>query len=194
MPIMTIGWREALIVSRPVCCRRIAGVPPCRMFKPAGVPTSQLERVVLSLDELEAIRLADRDGLYQEQAAAQMDVSRQTFGRIVASGRRKVAEALVEAKVLQIEGGQIVMAAARQFKCSECEHTWALAYGTGRPQQCPQCGSAKIHRVQDEGGSTGAGCGGGQRRRRRVCQRRGAASHSSGGDSTSTANLKESQQ
>ena len=57
------------------------------------------------MDELEALRLADLESLYQEQAAGRMKVSRQTFGRIVESARRKVAEALVEGKALRIDGG-----------------------------------------------------------------------------------------
>jgi predicted DNA-binding protein (UPF0251 family) len=62
--------------------------------------------VILGLDELEAIRLADLECLYQQAAARRMGVSRQTFGRIVESGRRKVAEAIVERKCLRIEEGQ----------------------------------------------------------------------------------------
>jgi uncharacterized protein len=62
-----------------------------------------LEEVCLSLDELEAIRLADFEGLYHEEAAGRMKVSRQTLGRILSQARRKVAEALIEGKALKIE-------------------------------------------------------------------------------------------
>lgn len=61
----------------------------------------------MSLDEFEAVRLADLDGLYQEQAAEQMHVSRTTFSRIVASARRKMADAIVHGKALRIEGGPV---------------------------------------------------------------------------------------
>jgi len=61
----------------------------------------------MTIDELEAIRFADRQKLYQEDAARRMGISRSTFGRILESARRKVAEALVEGKVLRIEGGPI---------------------------------------------------------------------------------------
>ena len=64
-----------------------------------------LQQVSLSVDELEAIRLADLEGLYQEQAAQQMNVSRQTFGRILEAAHKKVADALVNGKALSIEGG-----------------------------------------------------------------------------------------
>lgn len=94
-------------MPRPCCRRRISGAPPAAVFKPAGIPGRFLEEVVLGLDGLEAIRLADLEGLYQEEAAARMGVSRATFGRIVADARRRVAEALVEGKLLRIEGGPV---------------------------------------------------------------------------------------
>jgi hypothetical protein len=72
---------------------------------PEGVSPIKLESVVLSVDEVEAIRLADKLGMYQADAAGKMNVSRQTFGRIVKSARRKVAEALVDGKTICIEGG-----------------------------------------------------------------------------------------
>jgi predicted DNA-binding protein (UPF0251 family) len=62
-----------------------------------------LEEVNLSLDELEAIRLADYEGLYHEQAAEKMNISRPTFGRILNEARRKLAEVLVDGKALKIE-------------------------------------------------------------------------------------------
>jgi len=72
-------------------------------FKPRGIPLIDLEEVDLSLDELEAIRLADYEGLYHEQAAERMNISRSTFGRILGEARRKVAEAVVDGKALKIE-------------------------------------------------------------------------------------------
>lgn len=62
-----------------------------------------LEQIGLGLDELEALRLADLEGLYQEEAAARMNVSRPTFGRIISEARRKVADAIINGKVLVIE-------------------------------------------------------------------------------------------
>ena len=76
-------------------------------MKPAGVPARDLEEVVLGFDEAEALRLADLEGFYQEAAARSMGVSRQTFGRIVESARRKVADAILNGKALRIEGGEI---------------------------------------------------------------------------------------
>jgi uncharacterized protein len=142
-------------MPRPCCCRRVAGKPPSGLFKPAGVPCRSLEEIVLALDELEAVRLADLEGLYQEQAAARMNVSRQTFARIVESARNKVARALVEGKALRIEGGVIEMAAMRTFTCTECKKEWEVPYGTGRPRACPECGSLNFHRCAEDRGGLG---------------------------------------
>jgi hypothetical protein len=104
-------------MSRPQCCRRIAGRPIASVFHPAGIPVRGLDEIVLTLDEFEAIRLADLEGLYQEQAAERMIVSRPTFGRILAAAHRKVAEALAHGKTLKIEGGTVRMERLRSFPC-----------------------------------------------------------------------------
>jgi len=96
-------------MPRPCCLRHVGFKPPAGLFKPAGVPACALEQVILTLDEVEALRLADLNGLYQEQAAAQMKVSRPTFARIVEDARRKVADALIHGKALRLEGGTIEM-------------------------------------------------------------------------------------
>lgn len=98
-------------MPRPRQCRRVAQLPQTSYYKPQGVPMRMLQQVALTVDELEAIRLADLDGLYQEQAAQQMNVSRQTFGRILEAAHKKVADALVNGKALSIEGGSIEVAA-----------------------------------------------------------------------------------
>jgi uncharacterized protein len=106
-------------MSRPQCCRWIAGRPIATVFHPEGIPAPERIEIVLTLDEFEAIRLADLEGLYQEQAAERMSVSRPTFGRILAVAHRKVAEALVHGKTLKIEGGTIRMERLRILRC-EC--------------------------------------------------------------------------
>ena len=97
-------------MPRPRRCRRVGHLPQCSYYKPRGIPLSMLQHVNLSVDELEAIRLADLEGLYQEDAARGMNVSRQTFGRILESAHKKIAEALVHGKALSIEGGPIELA------------------------------------------------------------------------------------
>ena len=90
-------------MSRPPCPRRIRHRPPADYFKPVGVPMRDLLEVELAADEVEAMRLADFEGLYREQAAKRMGISRQTFDRIVRRARAKVAEALVGGHALRLE-------------------------------------------------------------------------------------------
>jgi predicted DNA-binding protein (UPF0251 family) len=142
-------------LARPPCPRRVKAPPLCSYFKPAGIPISRLEEVALSVDEFEAIRLADLEGLYQDDAAARMRVSRPTFARIVEASRRKVAQALVHGHALRIGGGPVAFAGLRQFRCDDCRHRWSLPFGTGRPAGCPACGSEGFRRT-DAGPRGGA--------------------------------------
>ncbi len=96
-------------MPRPKLRRWIESHPTQNWFKPAGVTLRNLEEVVLSLDEIEAIRLSDLEGMYQETAAERMNVSRQTLGRILQSAHRKIAEALVQGKAIRLQGGSIQM-------------------------------------------------------------------------------------
>lgn len=91
-------------MPRPCCRRRITGEPRETVFSPAGIPGDLTTVMVLRLDEFEALRLADALGLAQDAAAAQMAISRQTFGRILRRARKKVAGALVQGKAMRIEG------------------------------------------------------------------------------------------
>ncbi len=154
-------------MARPIQCRRVRSMPESGYFKPRGIPLAALEEVILTLDEFEAIRLADLEGLYQEQAAEKMNVSRQTFGRIVESAHKKVSEALVKGKALKIKGGRFEMASIRRFRCFDCQHSWELPFGTGRPGGCPSCKSHNIRRTEEEKRGAGEPAGG----RGRCCGR-----------------------
>ena len=90
-------------MPRPKKPRFVSGYPTLTAFIPQGVPISG--EVLLSVEELEAIRLSDFEGLDQEAAANLMEVSRQTYGRILAQARNIISEALVTGKALKIEGG-----------------------------------------------------------------------------------------
>jgi predicted DNA-binding protein (UPF0251 family) len=96
-------------MSRPLKCRRVAYVPGITYFKPAGVPLRALEEMQLSVEEAEAIRLKDLEGLEQEQGAEKMNISRPTFQRVLASARQKIADALLNGKAIRIEGGNFEM-------------------------------------------------------------------------------------
>ncbi len=91
-------------MPRPRKRRRVQYVQEPTVFKPVGVPLKTLDRTILLREELEALRLADLEGKYQARAAAQMAVSRSTFQRTVSAARRKVAQALVEGRALEIQG------------------------------------------------------------------------------------------
>lgn len=90
-------------MPRPRKKRRIGHEIEAFDFKPAGQPAGDLPAVRLRADELEALRLCDLEGLSQEQAAEEMDVSRSTLQRVLAHGRRQVAMALVESRPLRLE-------------------------------------------------------------------------------------------
>ncbi len=138
------------IVPRPFKCRRVRYAPDVLTFKPAGIPGFQLEEVILTLDEYEAVRLADLQGLYQEEAAQKMNISRQTFGNIILSAHHKIADALINGKSLRIEGGYVNDLKERKFVCADCGHEWTEPFGTGRPEGCLKCKSDNIFR-KDKG-------------------------------------------
>ena len=90
---------------RPRKCRMVSSVPGVTYFKPAGIPMHSLEEVILTVEELESVRLKDLEGFDQTGCAEKMGVSRTTFSRILDSAREKIASALVKGKAIQINGG-----------------------------------------------------------------------------------------
>ena len=90
-------------MPRPKKPRFVSGYPTLAAFVPEGVPITG--EVYLSVEGLEAVRLSDFEGLDQEAAANLMEVSRQTYGRILTHARQVVAEALITGKALRVEGG-----------------------------------------------------------------------------------------
>lgn len=142
-------------MSRPCKPRRVCCEPEAVSFKPCGILPRFLEMVTLTLDELEAIRLADLEGIYQEEAAQRMNISRQTFGNILFSAHQKVADFIINTKRLNIKGGSVLMN-DRSFTCSKCGHGWSASSGTERPDGCPRCESDSIHCSDDQRG-TGTG-------------------------------------
>jgi len=90
---------------RPKKTRWIKCLPGERCFKPICKPLNKLECANLTLDEFEAVRLADLEGLKHLDAARKLKISRPTFSRIVSSARNKIADGLVNIKAIRIEGG-----------------------------------------------------------------------------------------
>lgn len=89
-------------MPRPCKHRHIRAFNRCDIYKPQGVPARKVSFVILETDEIEAIRLADQEGLYQADAAQQMGISRQTFGNIITRAHQKIADALLNGKAIQM--------------------------------------------------------------------------------------------
>lgn len=147
-------------MARKKCCGLVDETPGCRRFIPDGA--AQGEKVSVSLEEFEAIRLKDLAGLSQVGAAAAMKLSRTTFQRILRSARYKVAKALAEGKQIVFEGGHYHMN-NRVFECVDCGKRWEEAPCTaggkhGYEIACPACGSMKKVKVDSDG--TRTACGG----------------------------------
>lgn len=123
-------------VARPPKWRYVRFIPDATYFKPVGVPLKELEEVVLAVEELEALRLKDIEGLEQEECAEKMNVSRPTFVRVINTARRKVAEALVKGYAIRIEGGNYQIVGT--VRCGRCGHEWHQPE-TGIELACPKC-------------------------------------------------------
>jgi predicted DNA-binding protein (UPF0251 family) len=87
-----------------------------RYFKPQGIPLISLEEIILTVDECEALCFADHQGMYQVDAAKKMKISRQTFGNIIESARKKTAEAIICGKALRIGGGTYIVSKVKNKK------------------------------------------------------------------------------
>ena len=151
-------------MPRPTKWRRVAFIPEITFFKPAGIPLRHLDEVRLCIEEAEAIRLKDLEGLQQEECAERMRISRPTFHRVLESARAKLADALINGKAIRIEGGNFGMAMQR-FRCGNDSQEWDVPFEkmvAGLPQVCPQCYSPNIYPVR----AAGFGFTGGGRRRR----------------------------
>ena len=88
---------------RPLKPRRLFFDPQATYFKPRAIPLSSLEEVSLAMEEVEALRLCDYEGMSQKDASGEMGISQSTIQRILTSARKKVVEAIVEGKAIRIE-------------------------------------------------------------------------------------------
>ena len=133
-------------MPRPPKHRRVAFLPEVTYFKPAGIPLRALEEVVLSVEEVEALRLKDIEGLEQGEGAKKMNISRPTFQRVLASARQKIADAILNGKAVNIKGGNFEMA-FRRFRCQR-GHEWDLATPADTvPEYCPTCSTEDVQPV-----------------------------------------------
>ena len=123
-------------MPRPRRCRRVGFQPDVTYFKPAGIRMVELEEVILTVDEFEAVRLKDLEGLEQEECAKKMSISQPTFHRLVSSARKKIADAIVNGKAIKIEGGIYKMVGVGRG---------GFGRGAGPPSVCvcPACGNSQ---------------------------------------------------
>ena len=136
-------------MPRPRRIRRIYFQPDVTYFKPVGIPMIHLKENVLSFDELEAIRLIDYENIEQSKVAKKMNISQPTLSRILKSARRKIADALINAQAIKIQGGDFEMAQPRarglglgrgRIIGGRGRMGGSVAAGPGGICKCPKCG------------------------------------------------------
>ncbi|MDD3094665.1 MAG: DUF134 domain-containing protein [Candidatus Neomarinimicrobiota bacterium] len=121
-------------MPRPPKTRWIYGDFEAEYFKPRGRRMSEIDEISLEADELEALRLADLEELYQNDAAEKMGVSRQTFGNILKHAHQKIADALIHGKAIRMfppSGGQ--------QHCHRCGQPWSETIQGPAADECPEC-------------------------------------------------------
>jgi len=144
------------LVPRPKNPRIVSSIPTVTYFKPAGIPLRLLSEVCISVEEAEAIRLKDIEGLEQEQCAEKMNISRPTFQRVLGSARQKIADALLKGKAIRIEGGVYELAAGG-FHCPRGRTSEQPTSDV--PRSCPVC-SEKVAGILPGTGNKQANGGG----------------------------------
>lgn len=140
-------------MARPTKWRKIENIPAIPYFIPSETGNADLPEIVLLLEELEAVRMKDMEGMEQEECAQKMEVSRPTFQRILISAREKIADALINGKVIHIEGGNFTRNIC-PVRCEECGKEWTESFENMESIRrgeyaCPSCGSKKVKCVQD---------------------------------------------
>ncbi len=103
-------------MARPRKCRRVCGMPDNKSFAPVGEKAAA-EKIVMAVDEYETIRLIDLAGYTQEECAAQMGIARTTVQGIYNEARRKLADVLVNGRLLLIEGGDVDLCERESAGC-----------------------------------------------------------------------------
>ena len=139
-------------MARPTKWRRIENVPSVLNF----VPSDQepvIDKNSLKIEELEAIRLKDLEGLEQEECAGNMGVSRPTFQRILSSAREKIADSLINGKAITVEGGTFTRNIC-SVRCLDCNKVWLESFERMEAIKkgeyaCPDCGSIQVVCCQD---------------------------------------------
>ena len=124
-------------MPRPEKKRHIRCNPSSYYFKPRGIQINELEEIELAADELEAIRLADLEELFQEDAATKMKISRATFGRIVMRAHHKIADAIINGKAIKIQ--QDFPQTIKEKMNTACSNCGKKYHKTNNDKFCNQC-------------------------------------------------------
>jgi len=132
-------------MPRPKRHRRLQNPPIGYGFRPLRKNLDEDQGIQLLFEEYESLRLADYEGLNQEEASIEMNVSRPTFTRIYDSARTKMAKALVENKVLNVAGGHVEFE-HEWFRCLTCDTTFRET-NVNRGNECPVCQSKAIEHI-----------------------------------------------
>lgn len=135
-------------MSRPPKWRKVEFIPNIQNFIPLDAQGGNIQENVLRIEEIEAIRLKDLEKLEQEECAVKMEVSRQTFQRILNSGREKIADSIINGKAIRIEGGNFTRNIC-PVRCLDCNKEWQESYENFEKiirgeYNCPACQSKKI--------------------------------------------------
>jgi len=134
-------------MPRPRRFRKVCFEPNVTYFKPAGVRMIDLEESILNVDEFEAVRLKDLGGLDENTAAKKMNISQPTFNRLIASARKKIADAIVNGKAIKIEGGVYKMVGFGKGRGGRGRMGGPFGAGPGGTCVCPKCKHEVSHQV-----------------------------------------------
>lgn len=135
-------------LARPTKWRKVEFIPDIQYFAPLNVDADTLDENILHIEELEAIRLRDIEGMEQENCADKMEISRQTFQRILNVARSKIADSLINGKAIRIEGGNYTRNICSVI-CLDCQKQWSESYENfmrivNGKFNCPECNSDRI--------------------------------------------------
>ena len=142
MHISEILFYKIINMPRPQDNRIVHGPPLFSEFKPTGIQGRNLEQIQLTLDEFEAFRLADSIGLSHAEAADEMEISRSTFTRLIEKARKKIADFIIQGKLLTIEGGSIHFR-NNIIHCQNCGHMFKTSIDI-TITECPACHSNNL--------------------------------------------------
>ncbi|HCC69911.1 MAG TPA: DNA-binding protein [Bacteroidales bacterium] len=139
-------------MSRPKSNRVVYEPPIHTEFKPVGNKSQSLEVIDLTLDEFEALRLADQMAMSHAEAADEMEISRSTFTRLIERARKKLADFIIQGKLLCINGGNVHFR-NNIIKCQSCGHMFKMSFNE-TITECPVC---KSHNLLNLAGGFGHG-------------------------------------